>query len=303
MYNSPGFPSPRGFLVLSFRLAIIASLSLLAAQAALAAETAVVRGTLSLAGGAPAAGVDLRLVDVGSGRVTATRSDAAGAFRAPVAPGIYGLEAGGFSLAKGTPVLTATAGREAVASLVLAPIGPASSELSIRHDPVGCLLANEHGEIEAVIRPAINVKRARVFFKGARDDSYHYVEMAPEIGRFVACLPRPYPDASPVDYYIEAETAEAASTRSDEMSAVVVRKSEDCPAERRTAAICPCRVPVAVYDLAGQPVFPSAFGGIAGQLGGALVSPIAGTASLVAIGASAIGVTIVAQPGPASPSR
>jgi hypothetical protein len=287
----------------SFKHSIVACLGLCFAQAASAAAPAIVRGTLSLAQGAPAVGVDLRLVDVASGRVTVTRSDAAGVFRAPVAPGIYGLEAGGFSLEKGPQVLTAAAGREAVASLVLAPIGPASSALTIEHRPVGCLVANEHAEIDAVIRPATKVKRARVFFKAARDRAYHYVEMAPEIGRFVACLPQSYKDASPVEYYIEAETADAESTRTGDFDALVVNKADECPQPRLTAVICPCRVPVAVYDMAGQPVFPSAFGGIAGQLGGALVSPIAGTASLVAIGASAIGVTVIAQPGPASPSR
>jgi hypothetical protein len=63
-------------------------------------------------------------------------------------------------------------------------------------------------------------------------------------------------------------------------------------------------VPVAVYDVAGQPAFPSAFGGVAGQLGGALVAPITGTASFVAIGISAIGVGLLLQDTtPASPSR
>jgi hypothetical protein len=219
-----------------------------------------------------------------------------------LSPGVYGLEAAGFSLERGAPIVTALVGREVVADLLLSPLAAAAA-LTIEHRPVGCLVENEHGEIDAVIRPATEVKRARVFFKGARDKSYDYVEMAPEIGRFVACLPRPYLDASPIEYYVEAETADATATRTDGVEAVVVRKSEECPAERRMAVICPCRVPVAVFDMAGQPAYPSAFGGVAGQLGGAFASPIAGTASLVAIGASAIGVTIVAQPGPASPSR
>jgi hypothetical protein len=254
--------------------------------------------------GTPAADVELRLVDVASGRVSVAKSDANGAFRVSLAPGVYSLEAGGYAVASGPHLVTATAGSESVAALALTPIAPAAADLSITHLPVGCMVAEEHLEIDATIRPAARVSKARVYFKAAREASFHYVEMAPEIGRFVACLPRPHADSGPIDYYVEAEGADAARTRTSDVSAIVIRKAEECPADRRNAVVCPCRVPVAVYDVAGQPAFPSAFGGVAGQLGGALVAPITGTASFVAIGISAIGVGLLLQDTtPASPSR
>jgi hypothetical protein len=277
---------------------------LLAAPALPAAEAASLSGTLTLAAGTPAGSVELRLVDVTSGRVTLARTDADGAFRAPVAPGVYSVEAAGYAVRGGTPVLAATLGREASMALVLAPLPPSASELTVEHLAVGCLMAEEHLEIDAAIRPATKVKHARVYFKAARESNFHYVEMAPEIGRFVACLPRPHVDSGPIDYYVEAEADDAGRARTADVSALVIRKAQECPAERRMAVVCPCRVPVAVYDMAGLPAFPSAFGGVAGQLGGAFASQITGTAALVAIGASVVGVGLVLQDkNPASPSR
>lgn len=277
---------------------------LVAAPLLPAADASLVTGAIALPAGEPGAGIELRLVDVASGRVVVARSDAHGAFRAPLAAGVYSVEARGYAVTGGPRVITAIPTREAVAAVVLAPLAAQPFELSLTHEPVGCLLAEEHLEIDATIRPAAKVKRARVHFKAAGEQEYHYVEMVPEIGRFVACLPRPHEYTGPIDYYVEAESAEGERARSEDVSAVVIRRADECPKDRRMALICPCRVPVAVYSPTGQPIFPGAFGGIAGQVGGLVGSQIAGTAALVAIGAGAVGVTIVLQePAPASPSR
>jgi hypothetical protein len=282
-----------------------ASLIVLVAAAVLpAADAGLVTGSIALAAGAPGAGIDLRLVDVASGRAITATSDADGRFRAPLPAGVYSVEARGYAVTGGPRVVTSIRGREATAALVLAPLAADASGLSLRHAPVGCLIAEEHLEIDATIRPAAKVKHARVYFKAKGEQDYHYVEMVPEIGRFVACLPRPHAYTGPIDYYVEAASGAGETARSEDVSALVIRRADECPADRRTAVVCPCRVPVAVYSPTGQPVFPGAFGGIAGQVGGTVGSQIAGTAALVAIGAGAIGVTIVLQePAPASPSR
>jgi hypothetical protein len=269
-----------------------------------AVDLARVEGTVSVPGRATAAGVEVRFLDLASGRVTAVRSDDNGAFRAPVPAGVYAIEAGrGYEISRGPRMVSAAAGQVVAASLQLAPLpAGATTGLDLQHAPKGCMAADEHPEIDATLRPATKVRQARVYFKGAREREYHYVEMIPEIGRYVACLPEPKKDAGPVDYYVEATATDGSQARSADVSSLVVGHDDTCPADRRIASVCPCRVPVAVFDVAGQPAFPSAFGGVAGQVGGSVGATT--TASLITIGAAIIGVGIqLPGPGPASPSR
>jgi hypothetical protein len=276
----------------------------LGAPAALAADLARIEGTLSLPGQATAGGVEVRLLDLASGRATTMRSGDDGSFGAPVPAGVYAVEAGrGYEIASGPRMVSAAAGQVVSASLTLAaaPVGN-PSELALQHDPKGCLTAEEHPEIDATLRPATRVKQARVYFKGTREREFHYVEMIPEIGRYVACLPQPHKDAGPIDYYVEALGSDGSVTRSPNVSSLVIGRTGECPTDRRIATICPCRVPVAVFDMAGQPALSNAFGGILGQLPSGIGATT--TASLVTIGASIIGVGLQ-LPGsdPASPSR
>lgn len=275
---------------------------LVAAPPAWSAELARLQGQASLASRAPAAGVPLRLTNLESGVVTTLRPDADGRFGAGIAPGSYALEAAApYSLAGGSRLVTAVAGVVAETAVVVSPAAPTPSALSVQTDPGGCLLADEHVEIDAVIQPAASVKQARVYFRSARESEWSYVEMAPEIGRYVACLPRPERDAGPIHYYIQAEEIAGATARSGEERALVIGAPPECPAPRRVATVCPCRVPVAVFGPSGAPTLPTGFGGAVGGLGGL---PITTTATLVAIGAAGVGVLIL-LPGrdPASPSR
>jgi hypothetical protein len=82
----------------------------------------------------------------------------------------------------------------------------------------------------------------------------------------------------------------------------VIDRVGECPQDRKIATVCPCRVPVAVFDMAGQPALSNAFGGILGQIPGTVGATT--TASLITIGASIIGVGLqLPGSGPASPSR
>lgn len=285
-------------------LATFLALLLSPVSPASAVDLARVEGTVSLAGKPAPTGTEVRLLDLTSGRVTATRSEPDGVFRMPIPPGVYAVEAGrGYEISRGPRIVSAAAGQVVAASLFLAALpDTASGALELQHSPKGCLTADEHPEIDAALRPATKVKQARVYFKGAREKEYHYVEMIPEIGRYVACLPEPHKDAGPVDYYVEATGTDGGTTRSQEVSSLVVDRNDTCPVDRRIASVCPCRVPVAVFNMAGQPAFPSAFGGVAGQVGGSIGATT--TASLITIGAAIIGVGIqLPGPGPASPSR
>jgi hypothetical protein len=275
-----------------------------AASSLPASETAVVRGSLSASGGAGlAAGLAVRLVEVRSGLVTQAQERADGSFETAVAPGDYALEVPGYRVANGAVLVAARAGTASKADLVVEPATGFAPDapLQISHEPVGCLVAEEHVEIEAAIRPPAQVKKARVYFKTAHEKDFHYVEMVPEIGRFVACLPEPHKDAGPVVYYIDATPAAGTPSSTSHNNALVVPKAAECPKDKRTAAPCPCRVPVAVFDPAGNPVTALADAG--GVAGGAAGGAAGGTAAIVAIGASAVGVGFLLQEEPASPSR
>jgi hypothetical protein len=281
---------------------MLAGLGLAAANVS-ATDLAHVEGTLSLPGPTSAKGVEVRLLDLATGRITSVRADDSGSFRAPLPAGVYGVEAeSGYTITRGPRMLSAVAGQVVSARLQLTAALPSGAELDLQHEPKGCLAADEHPEIDAALRPATRVKQARVYFKAARERDYHYVEMIPEIGRYVACLPQPHKNAGPIDYYVEAVARDGSTARSANVSSLVIDRTNECPSDRRIATICPCRVPVAVFDLAGQPALSNAFGGILGQVPGSIGTTT--TASLVTIGASIIGVGLqLPSSGPASPSR
>ena len=284
-------------------LAPLLALLALPFSTAQAAALAEVQGSLRLLAGTPAAGVEVRLLDLSSGRVTTTLSNDVGEFRSPVAPGVYGVETGrGYEIARGPRVVAATAGQAVSAALVITQVLAPATQLTLEHDPKGCLVADQHPEIDAAIRPATAVKYARVYFKAAREAEFHYVEMIPEIGRYLACLPEPRKDAGPIDYYVEAAAPDGTTARTPGVNSLVIERNGECPADRHMAVICPCRVPVSVFTAAGQPAFPSAFGGVAGQISTGVSTTTTG--ALVTIGASIIGVGIqIGGTAPASPSR
>lgn len=274
--------------------AVIAAL-LVAPGPSLAAVPATVSGSVLSAGGAPLAAAELVLVNLDSGRLTSASTDARGGFEARVEPGIYSIVPRGARVVSGPRVLAAQAGQRLQAALVVEAVAPpvtaAAPSLTADHEPVGCFTADEFGQVSAAFQPMSEVAEARVYFKAHWETDYHWVPMVPEVGRHVACLPRPRRDASPVYYYVEAQAKDGALLRLREVDSLVVSGAGECPAERRLAVVCP--------RLAGlQPPFPGAVGTIPGAaLGG-------GLPALMVVGASAIGVMMVMQRQPnASPSR
>jgi hypothetical protein len=160
------------------------------------------------------------------------------------------------------------------------------------------MVASENPEIEAVIEPSSLVTRPRVYFKSTKENRFHYVEMLPEIGRFVACLPEPKADAGPVTYYVSA-FAQGTESRTADIAADVVGRASSCPEGRRMALACPCSGPVAAYLPGGVSSVPAGFSGALGGIPGAMT-----TAAGVVIGITAVGIGImISDAAPASPSR
>jgi hypothetical protein len=203
-------------------------------------------------------------------------------------------------------VVAALAGQTQKAELTVETVAPAplpeTPGVQADHTPVGCMTADQYIEISARLTPATRVQAARVYFKSSWEQEYHYVEMVPDVGRHVACIPRPQREASPISYYIEASSKDGALVRTPEASALVVDSPAECPADRRMAVLCPCEYPVAVYGPGQMAAVPAGFSGVIGGFPGTLVTGT--TAAMAVVGATAIGIMIIMpHPPTASPSR
>ena len=214
-----------------------------------------VQGTVTLEG-RPLSGVDVALVDIESGSIYRTRSTTSGAFELRLAPGQYSVATEsrtGLAVGRAPAIVPVRGGQVASASIELlavpdfpqetsfaqdtAPL-PEGAPVSISHEAVGCLIAGEFPLIDAVIEPSASVARVRLFFKGAGNPDYFFVEFGALEGRFVAKMPKPTLAASPVSYYIQAVSTDGAEVQSPEIQAEVVENANQCP-DRKVAAIGP----------------------------------------------------------------
>src|SRR5437870_10485897 len=183
-----------------------------------------------------------------------------------------------------------------------APQPPSAGALQLEVDPTrACILAGQYPQFHGVIIPLDGVTRSRLFFQSALSSDFYYVEAVREGGRYVARLPRPRPEAGPISFYLEATRSDFSQGRSAEGTAIVVRKIEECPSDRKAAPVAPGG-PVSVFDVAGNPAFPAGFEGVTGAgaaaAAGGGVGAAAGaggfftsTAGLITLGAVAVGVT------------
>ena len=176
--------------------------------------------------------------------------------------------------------------------------------LQVNVDPTqACILAGQYPQFQGAILPMDGVTRSRLFFHSALAPDFYYVEAVLEGGRYVARLPRPRLEAGPLSFYLEATKNDFSQGRSSEGTAIVVRKIEECPADRKPAPVAPGG-PVSVFDVAGNPAFPAGFEGLTGvaaAAGGTGVGSAAGagagfptsTAGLITLGAIAVGITTI----------
>ncbi|HXY39176.1 MAG TPA: carboxypeptidase-like regulatory domain-containing protein, partial [Vicinamibacteria bacterium] len=166
----------------------------------------------------------------------------------------------------------------------------------IQFKPVTCFVAGEYPLLDAAIEPQANVARARIYFKPAKVESYFYVEMGPDQGRFFGKLPRPRVEASPITYYLQSTTTEFEESQTKEIEAAVVQNKDDCRGKA-----------IAAFGPAGPvTVFSAASGSLAAPVGfAAAASGIAvGLVALIASGAAAAGIVggVVVGPGPGGPT-
>jgi hypothetical protein len=163
---------------------------------------------------------------------------------------------------------------------------------SIQFEPVTCFVAGEFPLLDAAIEPLPSVARARTYFKAAQGDSFYYVEMTQDAGRFYGKLPRPKVEASPITYYLQSTTTEFEESQTTEIEAIIVEKKEDC-GDRKIAAFGPPGEVTVFSASSGAAIAPLGF-----AAGGAAIA--AGTIALIVAGAAAAGVVggIVVPPQP-----
>jgi hypothetical protein len=261
-----------------------------------APATGGVQGTVTV-DGRPLSGVDLSLVNIGTGRVHKTRSGSSGGFEVDLAPGAYVISGGGGSglaVGRAPAVVRVEPGAVASANLEFVALSvPATQEpdleqgATIQHDAVGCLLAGEFPILDAVIEPATSVVRARVYFRSALSEEWYFVEMAQVEGVFRGWLPRPQIEASPITYYIQTTTTDFGESRSQESTAQIVEFEDECEDDV-----------IAAYGTppADLTVFSATTGAAAGiptgfAVGGGLALGV-GAIGVIAAGAAAAGVGI-----------
>ncbi len=262
-----------------------------------APEEGVVQGTVTV-DGRPLSGMDLSLVNVGTGSVHTARSGTGGDFELSLVPGSYviaGDSRAGLSVTRAPAVVRVEAGQVASADLEFVALSVPASQVppdtpeepgaAIMHDEIRCMLAGEFPIMDAGVEPAEAVVRARVYFRSALSDEWYFVEMNQENAIFRGWLPRPQIAASPITYYIQATTTDFGESRTGEVPARVVEFEDDCEDD-----------PMAAYGTppADLTVFSASTGAVAGlptgfAVGGGLALG-AGAIAALAAGAAAAGV-------------
>jgi hypothetical protein len=179
----------------------------------------------------------------------------------------------------------------------------------IRFEPVTCFVAGEFPLLDAGIEPIASVARARVYFKGVAGESFYYVEMSQETGRYFGKLPRPRVEASPITYYVQSTTTEFDESQTREIEAIVVQDKAEC-GDRKVAAFGPAG-PVTVFSAStGASILaPAGFAAAAATgIAVGVVAVIAGGAAVAGIvggitgpgtgGGGASPPPIIVQPSP-----
>ena len=157
------------------------------------------------------------------------------------------------------------------------------SGAEIRFRPVTCFVAGEFPLLDAEMAPLQSVARGRTFFKAALGETFYYVEMTQEGGKFFAKLPPPRVEASPITYYVQSTTTEFEESQTREIEAIVVEDSSEC-GDRLIAAFGPPGTVTVFSAASGASV--AALQGFAAAGAGLAI----GTVSVIAAAAAAAGV-------------
>ena len=302
-----------------------------AGDARSAPSAGTIRGVVRLEG-RPLSGVTVAFIELQSGSVVRATSSEDGAFTTAAPAGEYAVTTesrAGLTIGQ-APVRVAVAGGRvasadvelvAVASAVMqepgaegqappappegqapaaagqVPAAPLWAETSgtgaqILFEPVTCFVAGEFPLLDAGIEPVASVARARIYFKGVAGESFYYVEMSQEAGRYFGKLPRPRLEASPITYYVESTTTEFEESQTREIEALVVQDKAAC-GDRKIAAFGPAG-PVTVFSASTGVSIVAPAGFAAAAAGGLAV----GVVTVIAGGAAAAGIVGGITTGP-----
>jgi len=171
------------------------------------------------------------------------------------------------------------------------------SGATIQFRPVTCFVAGEFPLLDAEMLPIQSVARGRTFFRSALGETFYYVEMTQDQGKFFAKLPPPRVEASPITYYIQSTTTEFEESQTREIEAIVVNDASEC-GDRLVAAFGPPGA-VTVFSAASGASIAALQGFAAAGAGLAI-----GTISVIAAAAAAAGVVggVVTPPGGTGPT-
>jgi hypothetical protein len=171
------------------------------------------------------------------------------------------------------------------------PVAPSTGSLQVSHEPVGCMIADQSPQIEATVVPSSSVANVRVYFRSALSPDLYYIAAERQGDRYVASLPRPQLNASPVTFYVEAVSRDGVLGRSAESIAGVVPNEGACPAGLRPAPIDPTTTQLTIFSESGATAPAAGFTGISRVLAGAALAAagVAGTVAGAVGGAAAAG--------------
>ncbi len=168
---------------------------------------------------------------------------------------------------------------------------PATAQIAPRilHDGVGCIVAEQHAVIEALVEPTDDLITVKVYFRAEIYPAFFYVEAAPSGGSYRAVLPRPSRDVSAVVYYLEAVDRAFNSFRTEEFRPRVVRDPADCDEDSRQPPYVAAPDGITVGATAAGSSFPPGFltEGIVGTITAAGRAVGGGSGTLIGIGAAA----------------
>ena len=178
----------------------------------------------------------------------------------------------------------------------------AASTIAIHHDAVGCAVADELPQFEAVLTPADQVSRARIHFRPIGGEYWYSVDMQGDGELFVGVLPPPKKNLEAFEYYLSVLDTSFDESRSEGHTSRVVDGLDACGDSKpaTTAAM----TAIKLIAPPGAPPVPLGFGAIAGEAAAAGSAAAAassgggiGTAAIVGGIAVAGGVAALAASG------
>lgn len=102
-----------------------------------------------------------------------------------------------------------------------------STHLQIDHDPLACVTTAKRPVVAAKIQPGPELSKSYVFWRAPGDDYFYYSIMEGPPSDVKGVMPRPKPDTTTVEYFVQATDTASLSRKTPEYLPPVV-KSELC---------------------------------------------------------------------------